>query len=148
MTQALPSKHLVVYADDDHDDLELVRESFDKYARNVELVSFEDGRKTLQFLKKLIQENTTPCLIILDINMPGMDGRDLLKTIREMDHFQDTPIVLFTTSSQPNDKSYARQYNAGFMTKPLSFKQMDLITDQFIEHCADDIKKKIRRQIG
>jgi CheY-like chemotaxis protein len=148
MTQSLPSKHLVIYADDDQDDVELVRDSFEKYAQNVELVSFEDGNHALQFLTRLAKEDTTPCLIILDINLPGVDGKELLKAIRDMDHYQDTPVVLFTTSSQPTDKSFARNLSAGFMTKPLSFKQMDIITDQFIEHCADDIKKKIRKQLG
>jgi len=148
MTLSLPPKHLVIYADDDPDDLELVRDSFDKYAQNVELISFEDGRKALQYLLGLAQQRKTPCLIILDINLPGLDGKEMLKTIRTIPHFKDTPVVLFTTSSQPSDKAFARNLDAGFMTKPLSYEQMDLITEQFIEHCAEDIRKKIRRQLG
>jgi len=148
MMPSQPPKHLVIYADDDPDDLELVRDSFEKYAQNVELISFEDGRKALQYLLALAQQRTTPCLIILDINLPGLDGKEMLKTIRTIHHFKDTPVVLFTTSSQPTDKAFARNLDAGFMTKPLSYEQMDLITEQFIEHCAEDIRKKIRRQLG
>jgi hypothetical protein len=57
------------------------------------------------------------------------------------------PLVFFTTSSQPLDKNFAKRYNAGFMTKPIDVKQMAFIADEFIEHCTDDIKNKIRRQM-
>jgi CheY-like chemotaxis protein len=75
--------------------------------------------------------------------MPKMNGRDTLVRIREMDRFRDIPIVLFTTSSAENDKHFAHKHNAGFITKPLNNRQMKLITDQFIQHCTDDVKRSL-----
>lgn len=148
MTKSITPKNIVLYADDDIDDLELVQEAFSIYARDVEVVTARDGKEALGFLQKLSPLDPKPCLIILDINMPILDGKEALITIREMEELEDVPVVLFTTSSMPVDKNFAKQYKAGFITKPLDIKQMEIITEQFIDHCTDEIKKKIRRQIG
>ena len=79
--------------------------------------------------------------------MPVMNGKEALVKIRQMERFEGIPVVLFTTSSQPQDRTFAESYNAGFMTKPLDLKQMEHVTDQFINHCAEEIRKKIRRPI-
>ena len=146
MTRSLNSKNIVFYADDDIDDLELVKDAFAQYSTNVEVLTATDGSKALSYLSNLKKYDTLPCLIILDVNMPVINGKETLLRLREMEHFREVPIVLFTTSSQPIDKSFAQRYNAGFITKPIDLKQMAFIADQFIDHCADDIKNKIRRQ--
>lgn len=140
-------RNIVVYADDDIDDIQLVYEAFSQYSKNVELVTFSDGLQTLSYLNNLPEDEPSPCLIILDINMPRMDGKEALTKIRELKRFKDIPAILFTTSSQPRDKEFAEKYNAGFITKPIDFTQMDIIAGKFIEHCTDEIKKNIRKQI-
>lgn len=148
MTKSITPKNIVLYADDDVDDLELVQEAFAQYARDVEVITARDGREALSILQKLNAFDPRPCLIILDVNMPVLDGKETLVNIREMEHLEDVPVVLFTTSSMPVDKNFAKQFKAGFITKPLDIKQMEFITEQFIDHCTDEIKKKIRRQLG
>lgn len=148
MTKSITPKNIVLYADDDVDDLELVQEAFARYARDVEVVTARDGREALSILQKLNAFDPKPCLIILDVNMPVLDGKETLVNIREMEDLEDVPVVLFTTSSMPVDKNFAKQFKAGFITKPLDIKQMEFITEQFIDHCTDEIKKKIRRQLG
>ena len=147
MTNSTTSRNIVFYADDDLDDLDLVKEAFAQYSKNVEVLTATDGSKALAYLSNLKKYDTLPCLIILDVNMPVINGKETLLRLREMEHFQDVPIVLFTTSSQPLDKNFARKYNAGFITKPIDVKQMEVIADQFIEHCAEADRDKIRRQI-
>jgi CheY-like chemotaxis protein len=139
------SKNFVFYADDDPDDLQLVLESFSHYANNVEVITASDGGEALRFFQEADDSVPTPCLIILDINMPEVNGKDLLVKIRQMERFADVPVVLFTTSTQPMDMIFAKKYNAGFVTKPLNVKQMEIITDQFIDHCAEDIQSKMRK---
>ena len=147
MTKSITPKNIVIYADDDQDDLDLVQEAFTQYSKNVEVVPFKDGTSALSYLQRLSPVDPTPCLIILDINMPVLNGKEALVRLRQMDRFTEVPVVLFTTSSQPLDKSFAERYNAGFVTKPLDVRQMEVITDQFIDHCAEDIREKIRKQI-
>lgn len=146
MTQS--DKNTIVYADDDLDDIELLKEAFACMAGDVDLITCSNGAETLHYLKALSYDEPSPCLIILDINMPIMDGRETLSTLRNMNRFAETPVVLFSTSSQTHDKEFARQYKAGFITKPLDVKEMAKIADSFIDHCTDEIKKKLRGTVS
>jgi CheY-like chemotaxis protein len=147
MTKSIPPKNIVLYADDDPDDLQLVREAFSLYSTNVEVVTVKDGIEALAYLKSLNDNDPTPCLVILDVNMPRLNGKEALVKLRSLDRYTDTPVVLFTTSSLPLDKNFAEHYKAGFITKPIDARQMVLITDRFIEHCAEEIRKNIRREM-
>lgn len=146
MTLTPLPKHLVLYADDDPDDIEFVESAFSATTQNVELVTAYNGFDALEYLKGLKSFDPDPCLIILDVNMPGMSGKETLVHIRQMDRFIKVPIVLFTTSSLEQDIRFAQKHNAGFVTKPLDSIQMERITDTFIEHCADEVKRNIRRK--
>lgn len=145
MTKSISPRNIVLYADDDPDDLELVKESFTKYSNNVEVITVRDGSQALAFLNGLSDLDPAPCLIILDINMPFISGKDVLSQLRGMERFKSIPVVLFTTSSMPLDKNFAKRYNAGFITKPLDLNQMEFIVSEFIDQCADEIKKNIRK---
>ncbi|HWJ89862.1 MAG TPA: response regulator [Flavisolibacter sp.] len=147
MTKPATPKNIVLYADDDADDLELVQDAFARYSKNVDVVTVSDGSQAIQYLTRLRDVDPRPCLVILDINMPILNGKEVLIRLRQLDQFESTPVVLFTTSSLPQDQSFAKKYNAGFVTKPLDVSQMKVITELFIDHCADDIKKKIRRHL-
>lgn len=144
MMKSIVPKNVVVYADDDPDDLELVKDAFSSYSTNVEVITFTDGIQALAYLNHITPLEPTPCLIILDINMPILSGKEVLVRLRADKRFEDVPVVLFTTSSQPLDKTFAQKYKAGFITKPIDVQQMAFIADEFIDHCSEEIKKKIR----
>ena len=148
MTQSLPPKSLVLYADDDHDDRQLLREAFQLYAPNVELVVFNDGVELLGFVETIDPLQAAPCLFIIDINMPRLDGKETLKRLREMDIVSEVPAVLFSTSSLPADQLFARGLQAGFVTKPLHTNQVHMIIDEIIDHCSEETKNNIRRGTG
>lgn len=148
MTQSLPPKSLVLYADDDPEDIELVSEAFQSFAQNVELLTFPDGIELLNFIETIDPFHASPCLFILDINMPRLDGKETLRRLRRIESFAEVPAVLFSTSSLPSDASFARNFNAGFVTKPLHTNQVHMIIDEIIEHCSDEVKKNIRRKNG
>ncbi|RYF87137.1 MAG: response regulator [Chitinophagaceae bacterium] len=145
MTKYTTPRNIVVYADDDTDDIELVEDAFRQYTNNVEVITFRDGSQALSHLRNLSDADPVPCLVILDINMPVLNGKETLVKLREMDRYEDVPVVLFTTSSMPIDKSFAQHYKAGFVTKPLGYEQMEMITREFINHCTEETQKKIRR---
>ena len=138
----LLKRNVILYAEDDEDDQQLIRDSFDQYASDIEVVIFNNGIETVSYLNSLSATEPKPCLIILDINMPRMDGIETLKQIKSNERFANVPAILFTTSSQIQDKRFAAQYNASFITKPVDSKQMKTITEKFIEHCGGSIIKK------
>lgn len=148
MTQSLPPKSLVLYADDDPEDIELVSEAFLSYAQNVELLTFPDGIELLNFIETINPFHASPCLFILDINMPRLNGKETLRRLRRIEGFAEVPAVLFSTSSLPADASFAKNFNAGFVTKPLHTNQVHMIIDEIIDHCSDEVKKNIRRKNG
>jgi CheY-like chemotaxis protein len=148
MLTPVTPKNIIFYADDDSDDLELVQDAFARFTKNVEVVTAKDGVQALSYLQSLNLQSPNPCLIILDINMPILNGRDVLKKIKEMPHLLTVPVVLFSTSSSNLDKEFARRYNAGFVTKPLDVSQMEMITELFVDHCSDEIKRNIRRHLS
>lgn len=145
MTKSLSQKGLILYADDDPDDLELVRELFAKYASVVNLVTFENGLELLRYVKDIDKLNPQPCLIILDINMPLLDGKETLKKLRTIGSVSDVPAVLFTTSNQPHEAAFANKYDAGFITKPLHSAQVHMIVDQMLEYCTSEFRSKINK---
>jgi CheY-like chemotaxis protein len=146
MTQPRPSKSIILYADDDPDDLMLLTESFTSYSEDVEIITACDGFEALSYLKELPQDAPSPCLIILDINMPRRNGKETLIEIRQINRFAEIPVVMFTTSSLPHDKTFAERYKAGFITKPIDSRQMASIADTFIEHCTEEVRKTIRKK--
>jgi len=142
----MSAKNIILYADDDADDIQFVMDAFINFSKNVELVTVSDGLEVLTYLQALSADDPAPCLIVLDINMPRMDGKEALIRIRQMERFKKIPSILFTTSSQKRDKDFAAKYNAGFLTKPIDITQMNVIANTFIEHCDERIKENIRKE--
>lgn len=136
-------KNLVVYVDDDPDDLQFVKESLLSFHSSLTVETFSSPAKAFEFLLNLERLNLKPCLVILDINMPGISGRELLMTLRGIPHYEKTPIILFTTSNSASDEGFSRMYGAGFLTKPMNYMQMQTIAEQFLEHCTEDVRKKL-----
>lgn len=148
MTKPFPPKSIVLYADDDQDDIDLVRESFQEYSKNIELITFKNGIELLSFLHRLRSSDPLPCLIILDINMPLMSGKEVLRKLRGMERFGDVAVILFSTSTLPSEAAFANSFDAGFITKPLHRSQVYQLVDQMVEHCADDVKRHIKKNKG
>ena len=146
MTKSLPPKSLVLYADDDPEDRELIEEAFQNYKYKIELLTFENGIDLLSFIHRLDPFQPTPCLIIIDINMPILNGKETLRRLRKMEGLKEVPAVLFSTSTLPSEADFAKCFNAGFVTKPLYQPQIRLIVDSLIEHCTDEVKKRIKKQ--
>jgi CheY-like chemotaxis protein len=140
-------KGLVIYADDDPDDLFLVSEGLLAYAPNIDLIMVRDGFELLSCLNTLKHRGSFPCLIILDINMPRMDGKSALRHLRSMKEYAETPIVLFSTSTAPSDEAFAFQYNAGFVPKPGSFTDLNPIIEAFFSQCSEEVHRLARMAV-
>ncbi|MGE5520984.1 MAG: response regulator [Candidatus Dadabacteria bacterium] len=108
---------MIVHIDDDDDDRIWVKTLMDDLYPSVGLKQFAGGEEALSYLEK-VNRIDQPSLILLDINMPKMDGRMLLKAIQANDKLSAIPVILFTTSNSELDKSFARKYNVQLVTKP------------------------------
>jgi DNA-binding response OmpR family regulator len=135
------SKHIIVYAEDDLDDVHFVKECFNKYEGKVELIHALNGSEALTALADLHQNGLAPCLIILDINMPLMDGRQTLVKIKGTEAFKQIPVVMFTTSNSHMDKDFAKKWGADFITKPLRYAEVEGLAEEFIRRCDAEVDK-------
>jgi CheY-like chemotaxis protein len=126
MAPAIAQRALhVLLVEDDAGDLAMVEDFFDTNAAAGQLHHADDGVNALRFLRAEDEHAGAPRpdLILLDLNMPRMDGRQLLSILKDDDStFKTIPVVVFTTSSATEDvvASYAQHANA-FVTKALDF---------------------------
>src|SRR3954466_3798669 len=99
----------IIFADDDADDLELITGFFKQYNRNINVLEFKDGKEVLKFLDDFALDASIPILIVLDINMPRLNGKETLAAIRKHSRFRHIPVVIYSTSNNLVDEDYCRQ---------------------------------------
>ena len=124
----------IIFADDDADDLELITSFFKQYNRNVSVLEFKDGKEVLKFLDDFAL-NATPLLIVLDINMPRLDGKETLSAIRQHPKYQYIPVVIYTTSSNATDENYCRQLGASWVSKSSTIEGVKQVAKVLAEFC-------------
>lgn len=120
----------VLLIDDDDDDVLLTKRMLEKDRVLNRLHRVEDGIEAMLFLRRegRFADAIRPDLILLDLNMPRMDGREVLKEIKADEALQLIPVVILTTSEDEADvlASY-RQHANSYVTKPidlLAFRQV------------------------
>lgn len=127
---------VILMADDDPDDLMLAREAFEESRLTNELRTVMDGEELLDYLLRRgrytdAAEAPMPGLILLDLNMPRMDGREALREIKSHPTLRRIPVVVLTTSKAEED--ILRTYDIGansFITKPVTFDALvELLRD-------------------
>ena len=116
------SSFLIVSAEDDEDDRFLLKESFDESPRNFTLEFANNGEEAWELLT---QVGKWPSLLLLDINMPGLNGMALLERIRKDEKLKTLPILMLTTSDDQViiDRAYRLGAN-GYVVKPSSFEDL------------------------
>lgn len=112
---------LIVVEDSDADYMALKR-SLKKLDVANEIRRFEDADDALDFLERIYKSAAAePVIILLDLNLPGTDGRDFIVQVKQDDALKQIPIVVFSTSSNPKDIEFAYVNGAnGYMVKPVS----------------------------
>lgn len=128
-------KHKILWADDDYDDLQMMREILAKKNRDFEITEVHNGREALEYLKQAHENSDLPCLVILDINMPVLDGKETLSIIKNTEAYKDIPVVVFTTSESELDKLYCKKFNTEMVTKPPTFSTLGAALDKIFNEC-------------
>jgi CheY-like chemotaxis protein len=126
----------VLLVEDNEDDVILTRHAFEKISIPIELQHACDGVEALEILRhdNSYADSPRPDIILLDLNMPRMDGRQLLAEMKQDERLKQIPIVILTTSESENDVCHAyRKYASAYMAKPIELNQFQENIQRFAE---------------
>lgn len=115
-------KRRILYVEDDHDDFLLLQKAFHDVDQNIELINVINGYETIKFLQDT-EDNDLPFLIVMDINMPLMDGKETLELLRANDKFKSLPVIFFSTSASPMDRRIIETSGTELITKPSLYEE-------------------------
>jgi CheY-like chemotaxis protein len=137
--------HCILVADDDIDDQYMLKQAFTSIRLEEPVVTVNDGVELLDYLNKRGKykdvETLYPKIILLDLNMPKKDGRQCLKEIKENAKLSSIPVVVYSTSSNPDDIAYAYQHGASsYISKPYSYQELVKMTDIFRQYWFNTVK--------
>ncbi|MCZ7582393.1 MAG: response regulator [Deltaproteobacteria bacterium] len=131
MSDAFDEPIPVLLVEDNPGDVRLTQEALKEGSVPVDLFVAEDGAQALDFLHRRppFADAPRPALILLDLNLPRMNGREVLALIKGDDRFRSIPVVVLTSSEAEKDIAEAYHYYANcFITKPVSFEKfMDVV---------------------
>ena len=121
---------LYLMADDDPEDQELFKKAFAAAAIPHRLAFVDDGEELLDYLlRRGAYDNgnvgARPDIIILDLNMPRLDGHGVLREMKKMPNIADIPVIVFTTSTAARDvEETYRLGGQSYIEKPFSFNKL------------------------
>lgn len=129
-------KH-ILWADDDMDDLMLMRHVLQDIGDEYNITEVNNGREAIDYLEKSKQTNNLPCLIILDMNMPVLNGKETLSLIKKDAALKDIPLVFFTTSNSELDRMYCKRFGVEMVTKPPQYNNLKETVKNLLDYCLN-----------
>jgi two-component system response regulator len=120
----------ILIADDDEGDRFLTEKALKANGLENPIQFAQDGQELVDHLMKNLEAgpgkvSDLPCLILMDLNMPRLDGRATLKVIKNHDRLKTIPVIIFSNSDNPKDVSDSYQKGANsFFMKPLDYVEL------------------------
>ena len=121
----MKSRRPIAVVDDDADDRFLVQEAFINAGYQDEFIHFENGPQFMEHLQQTPQTEL-PSLVFLDLNMPVIEGKEILREIKRTDKWAHVPVIVFTTANSDIEKRMCFQLGASsYITKPAPLAEME-----------------------
>jgi len=137
----------VLLVEDDNDDVVLTREGFREARVEVELVHVENGRECMAYLRRegRFHDAAPPDLVLLDLNMPIMDGRQVLSEVMQDDQLRHLPMIVLSTSAAAEDIDTAyRLHCNSFLIKPTDFDRFVVVLRTISDYWFDMVELPAR----
>jgi len=131
----MPDKFILL-GEDDADDEELLKEVFTSIDNSFSMRFANNGRKLVTHLEQL-PDNDLPCLIILDYNMPELNGAEILKSLKSEARYDSIPKIIWSTSGSETYKRLCLELGAcEYIIKPSSFKELTDVARYMLSFCS------------
>jgi len=129
-------KRTILYVDDDADDRDIFNLTLKSLNPEVDIVMAENGAEALSYLNSAVDgPGGLPCLMVLDINMPVLDGKETFNRVKKDQRLQNLPVIVFTSSQKPADRLLFNSFGVEMITKPSNFVYMNSIATKMLGFC-------------
>jgi CheY-like chemotaxis protein len=128
-------KPSIIVVDDDADDQQLLLQAFQRVTDKYQITAVSSCRELLELLAAT-GDNNLPCLIILDYNMPGTNGKQTLHILQDNRKYKSIPKVIYSTAGDASDRLEFLSLGAkDYLVKPNSIREIVDTARKMLEHC-------------
>lgn len=131
-------RKFILIAEDDADDRFLLRTAFEERGYDDHLIFVENGIELMNYLGEIQNQNAArifPEFILLDLNMPKMDGREVLQKLKEHKAFKSIPVVVYSTTKNEGEMKKCYELGADlYIVKPSRFDSLLQTVDDLHSH--------------
>ncbi len=130
----------LLIAEDSDEDFYVLKHLMEEMVVKNPIYRCEDGDAVLDFIYQEGEYDNAnlaprPSVILLDLNLPGTDGREILYLLKQDRNFKEIPIIVLTTSSNPKDIEFCYNKGAnGYLIKPMVFNDFEKIVRGFVDY--------------
>lgn len=124
----------ILLVDDDEDDLHLLSSALKAIDPSYNILQAFNGREALDILKELNIQKNMPCLIIMDINMPKLNGKQTLIAIQSDEVLSQIPIVIYSTSDSEVDKLFFKHKHVEMIAKPVEYNTFHAVAQKLLSY--------------
>jgi CheY-like chemotaxis protein len=131
----LRSKRTILLGEDDIDDQDFLMEVFTGIDDDISLMPISSGKKLIDKLEGL-DDDALPCLIILDYNMPELNGAEILRILQKNKRYEDIPKLIWSTSGGDSYKELCKKMGAAdYLVKPSSMSEFRKVAEYMLSYC-------------
>ena len=129
----------ILMVDDDAEDRLLLQDIFDELGYSHCIHFEENGEEAIRYLRGCADKGSLPHLIILDLNMPRLNGRQTLQFIKGHPQLSDITVIIYSTSLNPLERDECLALGAhSYVVKPATYNESVRIANTFYSFCLDD----------
>lgn len=122
--------NLILLIEDNPDDILLTTRALEKIGGNIQVDVCESGLEAMEYLFETPEQHPLPDLIVLDLNLPKINGFEVLQKIRSSERTRGVPVVVLSSSREESDLRRATEYGANsFIRKPVDFVKFREVAD-------------------
>lgn len=126
-------KPFILIAEDDPDDALMLKDAFSEINQTT-ITFLNNGKLLIEHIQELLPTKKLPNLILIDLNMPVLDGRSVIKELKKHDETKNIPLIVLSTSKNKDDIDSVLALGANeFFTKPASFSDLVSITSKIAD---------------
>ena len=126
----------ILCVDDDVEDLSFPSDVISDIHPEYEIVQLQNGIEAINYLSTAKANKQLPNLVLLDINMPFLDGKETLEKIRTDLELENLPVIIFTASRNPNDIALFKSKGVEMYTKPSEYSTLQNLVKKLLLQCA------------